>query len=161
MLITFEIGSDRKQIIDRLVVLRPPKGNHQDLLICLQVRVNRLRPKLNLGGKEWTSIDSVPNNSRALNRVAIMFKSVHLKSQAFSAAIPISSNHALLRARLRCKHPIVINTREHFSKVRVGVESDSIHTDIGGDHDAYLRDRNDLRDYLNLLNNRFGNVLRE
>ena len=132
MLITFEIGSDRKQIIDRLVVLRPPKGNHQDLLICLQVRVNRLRPKLNLGGKEWTSIDSVPNNSRALNRVAIMFKSVHLKSQAFSAAIPISSNHALLRARLRCKHPILINTREHFSKVRVGVESDSIHTDIGG-----------------------------
>ena len=79
MLITFEIGSDLKQIIDRLGVLRPPKGNHQDLLVCLQVRVNRLRPKLNLGGKEWTSIDSVPNNSRALNRVAIMFKSVHLK----------------------------------------------------------------------------------
>ena len=66
-----------------------------------------------------------------------MFKGVHLKSQAFSAAIPISSNHACLRARLRCKYPIVINTREHFSKVRARVESESIHTDIR-DHNTYL-----------------------
>ena len=54
MLITFEIGSDLKQIIDRLDVLRPPKGNHQDLLVCMQTRGKQAAPKVEPG---WEGMD--------------------------------------------------------------------------------------------------------